>query len=298
MPLDDWILYQLAKRWKSPKAGQNKRFGAEPGTYAYAMAYARHQYTLKIRKGLGIDILDKEVLEIGCGHGGITCFIAAAGARRVVGIDINTENLRIAQDFRRQYIDERTIQRNLPIHFMEMDATQLAFSPNTFDVVIADNVFEHFMEPEKVLQAVHHILRPGGILHVPIFSSIYSKYGLHLKHGLKMPWANLVFSDAAIIRAMHRLAKDDSKLFELYPGLSHNPQYIRDLRRYGDLNGITFKQFREMVQVSGYRIQHFYPVATTTGKVLNRLPGVQQSILADVFSVGASCTLVKQEVKL
>ena len=132
----------------------------------------------------------------------------------------------------------------LPIRFAEMNATALDLPDACMDLVLADNVFEHFIEHKGVLREAQRVLRPGGKLLVPIFSSIYCKYGLHLKHGLKLPWANLVFSEKTICEAMQRLANDDPRLFDYYPGLRNNPQRVRDVRRYHDLNDITYKQFK------------------------------------------------------
>jgi hypothetical protein len=149
------------------------------------------------------------------------------------------------------------------------------------------------LDPEKVLREAYRVLRPGGDLLVPLFSSIKCKYGLHLKHGIKLPWANLVFSEHTIIRAMHRLAKDNPQLYVLYPGLSKNPQRVRDVRLHGDLNDITFAKFKSMAARVGFRMQAFAPVATPLGKVLARVPGLRNSVLVDILSVGASAYLRK-----
>jgi ubiquinone/menaquinone biosynthesis C-methylase UbiE len=176
---------------------------------------------------------------------------------------------------------------------MEMSADRMSFDEATFDLVMADNVFEHFTEPEAVMRECHRVLRPGGGVLVPAFSSIMSKYGLHLKHGLKMPWAQVFFSQRTIIRAMQRLAKDDPRLFELYPGLSDSPETARDLRRYKDLNDITYRRFRAMAQRTGFRVESFSVYGTTLGKVLRRVPLVGRSGVMDVLSTGASAYLRK-----
>ena len=292
MAASDYLLFQLARRWPSPVASNVARLGAEPGTDAYNTAYAQDQFDRKVRNGLGVSVTGLDVLEIGCGHGGISCYLACAGARRVVGIDLNTKNLGFARRFAESQA-RRLGGSALPLSFMEVDARRLSFHDHSFDLVVADSLFEHVMDPEAVLRESHRVLRPGGSLLVPIFSSIYSKFGLHLKHGLKMPWANLFFSEATILRALKRLADETPRLYELYPGLGGTPVRVRDVRKYGDLNDITYGRFRTMAAAAGFTVQSFRPHQTLAGEVVRRVPGVRQTVLMDVFSVGAAALLRK-----
>lgn len=293
MGLADLTLYRLAKNWPSPMAKLTQKLAAEPGTDAYAMAYAQHQFNIKVRKGMLVEPFDKDVLEIGCGHGGISCFIASVGARSVTGIDLNTKHLGYAVRFSQQMAEKFTPQRPLSVRFLEMSADRLAFANETFDLILADNVFEHFTDYQAVLTETYRTLRPGGQLLIPVFSSIYSKWGLHLKHGLKLPWANLFFSEKTIIAAMQRLARDNPQLLELYPGLSGAPERVRDLRRYKDLNDITYASFRRDAAALGFQIEWFRPVPTRVGHLLYRIPGVRRSFAMDIFSKGAAALLRK-----
>lgn len=295
MSISENLLYRLAKRWKSPVAQRIVDFGAEPGTPEYEMAYAQRQLDLKVKNGIGIAVDGKDVLEVGCGHGGISCFLALAGARSVLGIDINTINLGYAAEFA-DLQSKRLTGSKLPVEFKEMRADKLELPDDTFDLVIADNVFEHFDDPEAVMREGFRVLRPGGLLFVPTFSSILSKYGLHLKNGLKMPWANLVFSEKTIVAAMHRLAEDTPYLLSVYPGLKNNPQRVKELRRYCDLNEITHGEFKRMANRCGFQMEWFRPDCTLIGRLIRKLPGLNllsESKLIDIFSYCAGACLRK-----
>ena len=67
------------RNWPSPLARLTNELGQEVGTDAYEMAYVQYEFNWKVRYGLLRDVNGLDVLEIGCGHGGITCFIAVAG---------------------------------------------------------------------------------------------------------------------------------------------------------------------------------------------------------------------------
>lgn len=293
MALTDYLLYRCAKNWPSPVAWRESQYGAQQGTDAYGMAYAWAQFNAHVTKGIAVPPRDLEVLEIGCGHGGICCFLAAAGAKRVVGIDLNTKNMeyaeRLAAEISRRYGPDAT----LPVEFLEMNAFQMNFPTDTFDLVVAENAFEHFTEPETVLRESFRVLRPGGRLLAPLFGSRFNKYALHLKHSLRVPWPQLFFSERTIIRAMQRLAVDDPSLHVSYPGLKSDPQRVRDLRKYKDLNDLTYKKFKRIAGEVGFELEWLRPSATRIGKLIARMPFVRNTWLMDVFSMGASALLRK-----
>jgi ubiquinone/menaquinone biosynthesis C-methylase UbiE len=296
MGIGDYLLYRVAKAWPSPMARYVKKFKAEPGTEAYSMAYAQNQFDLKVADGLMRSVTGLDVLEIGAGHGGISTYMAAVGARSVVGIDLNEVDLQFARRFVREVSARYAPDCRLPVEFLEMSADKMAFRDGQFDLVLADNVFEHFTQPQAVMREAYRVVKPGGGLLVPVFSSIWSKYALHLKHGLKVPWANLFFSERTIIRALARLAEDDPQLHEFYPGLKANPQRVRDVRRHGDLNDITYREFRKIAARIGFRVEWFTPIGMYVSKIIGRTPVLRHTLVADVFSTGATAYLRKPKL--
>lgn len=291
------FLSTLAGLWKSPVAARDNRLGAEEaGSFEYERAYTRDQFISRVVNGFPLgrempELFGKEVLELGCGHGGVTCYLASLGAKRVVGIDINTDNffhgLELAKEF----------GSKLNFELLEMDCMNLTFEDGTFDVVYADNAFEHYTDPERVMQEAFRVLRPGGFLLVPTFSSIKSKYGLHLKQGLKLPWANLVFSETTIVEAIQRQAQKRPELLDWYEGLKNNPKSVRDLRKHKDLNDITHRKFLEMAECTGFEIKTFRVHATRTGRLLRRFfPSLERTVLFDILSTGAGAVLEKPKV--
>ncbi|MFA7379147.1 MAG: class I SAM-dependent methyltransferase [Bacteroidia bacterium] len=295
MRIAEKILYHLAMRWPSPIKSQIEKLGDTDNIeheYRYAIL---QQYDSKVIKGLPYGIRDKEILEIGCGHGGICLFMAMNGAKKVVGIDLNTFHLEIAKTIKKRVENDMGI-KNLPIEYMEMNAYEMTFEENSFDIVYADFAFEHFMEPEKVMQESYRLLRKGGKLVVPGFLSIWSKHALHLKHGLKMPWANLFFSEQTICNVMVRLAEEQPYLKNLYPGVLNHPKKVRDLRKYKDLNDITYGKFKAMAIKTGFEIESFaiYGEPRLLNSFLRRIPLINKTILTDIFSTAAGSVLIKK----
>lgn len=293
------LLKQLVKVWPDPTRAMTNRFGAEPETDEYNRRYTEEQFLNGVWFGSPLarempPVWGKRVLEIGCGHGGICCYLATLGAKSVVGVDLRQDHIQFGRALAARL--ERDRGGPLPIRFGLMDAHRMGFKEGSFDLVLADNVFEHFRDPAVAMAELHRVLAPGGELVVPIFSSIKSKWGLHLKHGIKLPWANLVFSEETIVEALKAESKRRPELLDYYPGLKGDPHTFADVRRYRDLNAITNEEFHRMADRIGFDVRAFKVHATVLGRVMRKaLPGpLKKNPLTEILSTGAGAVLVKR----
>ncbi len=82
----------------------------------------------------------KTILEIGCSIGGSAAYIA--DCEKFIGTDLSDAAISQANSL---YGEKENFS------FMSMDATRLEFEDNKFDVVIAKEVIEHLLEPQKAL---------------------------------------------------------------------------------------------------------------------------------------------------
>jgi 2-polyprenyl-6-hydroxyphenyl methylase / 3-demethylubiquinone-9 3-methyltransferase len=105
----------------------------------------------------------KSVLDVGCGGGILAESVARRGAARVLGIDLATKPLRVAQ----LHAMEAGVDN---IDYREVAAEALAAEqPGAFDVVTCMEMLEHVPVPASVVRACAGLVRPGG--HV-FFSTI------------------------------------------------------------------------------------------------------------------------------
>jgi SAM-dependent methyltransferase len=105
------------------------------------------------------DFHPEHILDCGCtvGHN------AAAWARtfpdaEVHGVDVSASVLR--------YAHGRAQSLGLPVHYHQMDATDLAFEDSSFDVVFT-SMFLHELslkDIKRFFAEAHRVLRPGGLL--------------------------------------------------------------------------------------------------------------------------------------
>jgi 2-polyprenyl-6-hydroxyphenyl methylase/3-demethylubiquinone-9 3-methyltransferase len=97
----------------------------------------------------------KRVVDIGCGGGILADSMARRGAK-VLGIDLATKALRVAQ--------LHALEAGTPdVDYREISAEDLAAEqPASFDVVTCMEMLEHVPRPESVVQACAALVKPGG----------------------------------------------------------------------------------------------------------------------------------------
>jgi ubiquinone/menaquinone biosynthesis C-methylase UbiE len=287
----------LAESWPDPRADKRLRFEAEPGTPKFDRAYTVDQFMKQVWFGSALgrgmpDLVGKKVLEIGCGHGGISCYLASIGARQVIGMDLAADHFSYGQELSTSI--SAASGRQLPLEFVVGDARELCFAEGSFDTIFADNLFEHVPGPDVLMRECFRVLRPGGHLVVPTFSSILSKYGLHLKNGLRLPWLNLVLDERTIVEALRIRTRRRPELQRIYPGVMDRPSRVRDVRRHRDLNDITYGQFLGLARQIGFEVTVFRVHATPLGRLVTKLqPRLERTKLLDVLSTGAGAVLRK-----
>ena len=97
----------------------------------------------------------KSVLDVGCGGGILADAMARKGAE-VLGIDLSTKALRVAQ--------LHALEAQTPrVRYREVSAEQLALEePAGFDLVTCMEMLEHVPDPASVVQACASLVKPGG----------------------------------------------------------------------------------------------------------------------------------------
>jgi 2-polyprenyl-6-hydroxyphenyl methylase/3-demethylubiquinone-9 3-methyltransferase len=100
-------------------------------------------------------VAGKRVVDIGCGGGILADSMARKGAN-VLGIDLSTKALRVAQ--------LHALEAGTPdVEYREISAEALALEqPGQFDVVTCMEMLEHVPRPESVVQACATLVKPGG----------------------------------------------------------------------------------------------------------------------------------------
>jgi ubiquinone/menaquinone biosynthesis C-methylase UbiE len=110
---------------------------------------------IPIRKGI-------KVLDIGCGRGELVIWFARNGASEVVGIDYSKSAVEIAKGARNKFSKKVRSRMN----FKLMDAKNLKFKNNYFDLVVMTEILEHVYPDEqvKIFSDIGRVLKEDGFV--------------------------------------------------------------------------------------------------------------------------------------
>ncbi len=116
-----------------------------------------------------------DVLEVGCGTGQLSNFLGIA-CRRVIGVDLCLNSLRLGERFRRE-------QRLPQVRFAQMNLFRPCFWPGSFDVILCNGVLHHTSDPFGGFEKLWPLLKPGGRIVVGLYNR-YGRAATHLRRGI------------------------------------------------------------------------------------------------------------------
>jgi SAM-dependent methyltransferase len=245
-------------------------------------AYIQWQYEsspkLFAKYPASFDVRGKTVLEIGCGTGGRTAYLASLGAAKTVGIDINRDEIAIAQREVKRLYPHLDVQYRASTESDRLDIGK-------FDVVVLIDCLEHVVSPPNMVKLAHEYTADGG----RCFISLYGWYNANGSHFGMMPFVNVFFSDEEILNVQRWMVSrpgyvpsrfDSSPPVERWQGLY-------DLRqRPGEyLNKITLREMKKLVKYTPFSRGEMHVIgferANPLVKALNTLrhvPIVQEAL--------------------
>lgn len=200
MALGETLLYALTKRLYLRNLGQSEEMTQ---ALANAEAYADYRRdclnkVLSAAKRYGVEVKDQDVLDLGCYDGAITRGYLEAGAATVLGIDIDEEAVRKAQQ---RYTNSR-------MEFRISGTGAFPVADESLDTIFCYDVFEHVEFPGPILKECFRVLRPGGKMLIGTWGW-YHPFAPHLWSTMPVPWAHVFFSERTVLRTCRRVYHSD-----------------------------------------------------------------------------------------
>ena len=163
----------------------------------------------------------QKVLDVGCGGGILTDSMARKGAAEVLGIDLATKALRVAQ--------LHALEAQTPnIKYQEIAVETLAqLEPESFDTVTCMEMLEHVPDPSSIVRACHDLVKPGGWV---FFSTVhrnakaFAQVIVAAEYLLQMlPKGTHEFAKFIRPSELAGYCRDAGLVFEESKGLQYNP---------------------------------------------------------------------------
>ncbi|HYJ51594.1 MAG TPA: methyltransferase domain-containing protein [Allosphingosinicella sp.] len=118
---------------------------------------------------------DARIVEIGCGTGQMSLFLARAD-REIVALDLSREALKLGADAAQRYGIDR-------VTFVEADLNRLPLKDGAFDLVYSSGVLHHTPDPRAAFSRIVRAVRPGGTIVLGLYNSI-ARIPLRLRRGI------------------------------------------------------------------------------------------------------------------
>jgi ubiquinone/menaquinone biosynthesis C-methylase UbiE len=283
MWLSEQVLYFLAKLLYRTEAAHTTEMKQALASPAQHSRYRRGQLEtiLASAKKYGVDITDKVVLDLGCNDGSITVGYPEHGARRVVGVDIDADAIRRAQ--------ERHGTAN--VSFLLGQTTSIPVPDASFDVVISYDVFEHVSRPDVILRECFRLLKPGGKILIATWGW-HHPFAPHLWATMPVPWAHVFFSERTVLRTCRRVYRSPwylPNMHDLDENGLRKDKYLEEEISTDYLNKFLISDFEKVCQRSGFHYQLFpQPFGSKWArwtKVFLRVPWVREFVTSYIWIV-------------
>ena len=175
---------------------------------------------------------DARVLEVGCGTGQMSLFLASAD-RVVVGADFQRASLALARDAAGRLGVER-------VHFVETDLRSPGLRAGAFDVVLALGVLHHTPDPRAAFRAVARLARPGGVLVIALYHTL-ARLPHRLRRGLARLFRyKIVPFDPVLRDRAAEPARREAWLRDQYLHPEEHRHLLGEVRRWFRENDVAF----------------------------------------------------------
>ena len=248
----EWLCYRLAlhmlRRRKPGDAGAN------PASYRREDYEEHRARTLEQefdKYFSTVDLHGLDVLDFGCGHGGLAAYVARRGVRSVTGMDLAADRIASAET--------RVRSMDLPVKprfIVAADERTIPLESGSVDAILCFDVLEHVMAYEAIVREWRRVLRPNGrvLIHwVPW----WNPYGPHINSLVPIPWSHVLFSERVLINTCARiydLPDFVPKHWDLDEQGRKKPNKWRVLKELPEVNRLTIRQFERTARAIGFEL--------------------------------------------
>lgn len=183
---------------------------------------ARFKSAVRLRKYLAQKNISLKILDLGCGNGWLSNFLAKENCV-FYGMDQNLFELQQAS---------RVFNKNKNVFFLKADIFSAPFPKESFDVILLASAVQYFPDLSKLLQTLFNYLKPNGEIHV-LDSAFYGDDEIPLaKKRSHEYYTWLGFPEMSRYYFHHRI----SELQKFSPKILYKPALLRFKKIFGKID--------------------------------------------------------------
>jgi len=187
----------------------------------------------------------KQLLDLGAGMGGFAVAAALGGAQ----VNVSEYNLPYCN-----IIQLRAERYGLDVPVINGAGEHLPYRDATFDMVVCWDVIEHVQSPQAMLQEVHRVLKPGGMLFLTAIN--------------RRAWVDPHFH----IRGLNWLPRPIAEWFITQRGRSKDTSRFTDMQRLSEMHYYDYPEFCQLARVHGFSTTDMNQDALQAGAFISKKP--------------------------
>jgi len=175
---------------------------------------------------------DARILEIGCGTGQMSLYLARAD-RLVVGADLTRASLELAVAASRRFRLDRVL-------FVETDLHHPALRKGSFDVVYSSGVLHHTPNPRAAFAHIAQLARPGGMIVLGLYNAI-ARIPLRLRRLVaRLSGYRLIPFDPVLRDRKNEPARREAWLRDQYQHPEEHSHTVAEVQSWFAENGVEY----------------------------------------------------------
>jgi len=175
---------------------------------------------------------DARILEIGCGTGQTSLYLARA-SRVVIGADLTRASLQLAAAAARRF------QIN-GVQFIETDLHRPGLRSASFDVVYSSGVLHHTADPRASFARIAQLARPGGMIVLGLYNT-FARIPLRLRRLVaRLSGYRLILFDPVLRDRKSEPARREAWLRDQYQHPEEHRHTLTEVQGWFRENGVDY----------------------------------------------------------
>jgi len=175
---------------------------------------------------------DARVLDLGCGTGQMSLYLASRAERLVIGADLTRASLQLGAAAARRFGLER-------VQFVETDLQRPGLRRGSFDVVYSSGVLHHTPDPRASFARMARLARPGGMIIVGLYNA-FARIPFRVRQVIARWSGYRWMSDAVLRDREHEPQRKEAWTRDQYQHPEEHLHTLGEVQRWFEENGVEY----------------------------------------------------------